>query len=256
MQTQMESHAATYVPTRNGALRNHAAVVALAKAAWDDQHMEKLIPSFAASASFLLVLSSSLVGLYSDMLFVKEGMWVYQLIVLFYVINPGLVFASMYFAARKALLQGQFVPVLLFMLGGILAGSVASEAIWFFFSPFVNTAAYFASGLYVVPLVRTALLPLAFGLLAIVVSRAIPRNFRRETKSAVSSLVERESARSARGRLLDFVTFAFGIASMAISVKIAVLVGQNVGLSPIDYVDSVILAITSLLLIHRVLRGS
>jgi hypothetical protein len=43
---------------------------------------------------------------------------------------------------------------------------------------------------------------------------------------------------------------------MAISVKIAVLVGQNVGLSPIDYVDSVILAITSLLLIHRVLRGS
>ncbi len=76
---------------------------------------------------------------------------------------------------------------------------------------------------------------------------------RRTTRvsTAIASTIDEEEVKSTRGRLLDFATFAFGIASIAIAIKLATFIGQTVVFDPINYGDSIIIIITALLLIYR-----
>ncbi len=193
--------------------------------------------------SLIIVGSSRLVFFYST---VAESVptSVFSFVGISIVVDPVLLFIVMYALSPRVGIESNYVRISL----GLLAAGIVGEGIaaWLFGAliqsnlnySFPNIASYAYIGIYT----------FAVGFSAIAFSF-----FRRaaEVTAATVSTIDAGTVRTARGRLLDFASFAFAVASIAIAIKLTTFIGQTVVFDPINYGDSVIMVITALLLIYR-----
>jgi len=97
------------------------------------------------------------------------------------------------------------------------------------------------------PLVPDAYLYASVYTFAVGFSAAALSYFRR-TVTPNSALKQKANIRR---RLMSFAGFSLGTASIAIAIRLATFIGQNVVLSPINYWDSIIIGAAALLLIYK-----
>ncbi len=204
----------------------------------------KLASLWVFVTSLLIVTSSRLVFFYSTVVEPTQSTSVISFLGLSITIDPIVLFAAMYALSPKVSIENTYVRMSVALLTAGLMGEGVAE--WL-------SHVLFQSGLGFTTSPTEFVVYVGFYTFAVGFSAGALSYLRRTTRvsTAIASIIDEEEVKSTRGRLLDFATFAFGIASIAIAVKLATFIGQTVVFDPINYGDSVIIIITALLLIYR-----
>lgn len=204
----------------------------------------KLASLWVFVTSLLIVTSSRLVFFYSTVAEPTQSTSVISFLGLSIAIDPIALFVAMYVLSPKVSIENTYVRMSVALLTAGLMGEGVAE--WL-------SDVLFQSGLGLATSPTEFVVYVGFYTFAVGFSAGALSYFRRTTRvgTVTASAIDEEEMKSVRGRLLDFATFAFGIASIAIAVKLATFIGQTVVLDPINYGDSIIIVIAALLLIYR-----